>query len=547
MIFPIKVLADLGFEILATQGTAEVLRRNGVARHRRAQALRGRRPERRADHRAADPGRRDRPRGQHPARLVRAAARRASTATRSAPPRCWPNIPCITTVQGLGAAVQGIEALSRGDIGVRSLQDWAALALHGGCGRVTPYRAALRPRPDPGRPRAGAPRRASRAIRGRPARAARGVARPRPAPGRARWGSTSRPCSGLAAGFDKNAVGIDALGRARLRLRRGRHGHRRAAAGQPAAAAVPAARRPGGRQPDGLQQRRRRGGGRAARARRRRAAAPATGGRSASTSARPRSSPRTTARSADYAKCAGLLAPYADYLVVNVSSPNTPGLRDLQAVEKLEPLLAAVRRRADEPSPTDRVPLLVKIAPDLADDDVLAVADLAARVGLDGIIATNTTISRDGLRTPAAEVERAGAGGLSGAPLGDRSLEVLRLLRDRVGDEPHAGRRRRHRDRRGRPRAARGRCRPCCRPTPRSSTRAALAARVTARSPTAAARTHRRRRRHDEGDRTTDLRRPTPDAIDDRGRLCVGIDPHRRAARRVGAHRLRRRAWRSSR
>ena len=135
----------------------------------------------------------------------------------------------------------------------------------------------------------------------------------------------------------------------------------------------------------------------------------------------------------DYEKSAGLLAPYADYLVVNVSSPNTPGLRDLQAVEKLEPLLRAVRRRADEVT-TDRVPLLVKIAPDLSDDDVLAVADLATGLGLDGIIATNTTISRAGLATPAAEVEAIGAGGLSGRPLTERSLEVLRLLKGRVGD-----------------------------------------------------------------------------------------------------------------
>jgi dihydroorotate dehydrogenase len=81
-----------------------------------------------------------------------------------------------------------------------------------------------------------------------------------------------------------------------------------------------------------------------------------------------------------------------------------------------------------------RVPLLVKIAPDLADADVDAVADLALEVGLDGIIATNTTISRDGLASPAAEVAAAGAGGLSGAPLGPRSLAVLRLLRARAGD-----------------------------------------------------------------------------------------------------------------
>jgi dihydroorotate dehydrogenase len=138
---------------------------------------------------------------------------------------------------------------------------------------------------------------------------------------------------------------------------------------------------------------------------------------------------------ADYERSARLLAPYADYLVVNVSSPNTPGLRDLQAVERLQPLLEHVRRTADEACPDRRVPLLVKIAPDLADDDVLAVADLATAVGLDGITATNTTISRDGLRSSPAAVEAVGAGGLSGRPLTERALEVLRLLRDRVGPD----------------------------------------------------------------------------------------------------------------
>ena len=137
---------------------------------------------------------------------------------------------------------------------------------------------------------------------------------------------------------------------------------------------------------------------------------------------------------ADYAKSARLLAPYADYLVVNVSSPNTPGLRDLQAVERLRPLLEHVRRTADEVTAT-RLPLLVKIAPDLSDDDVLAVADLATAIGLDGIIATNTTISRAGLRTDAAQVDAMGAGGLSGRPLAARALEVLRLLRGRVPDD----------------------------------------------------------------------------------------------------------------
>ena len=136
---------------------------------------------------------------------------------------------------------------------------------------------------------------------------------------------------------------------------------------------------------------------------------------------------------ADYGKSTRLLAPYADYLVVNVSSPNTPGLRSLQAVEKLGPLLQHVRRTAD--AATDRrVPLLVKIAPDLADEDVLAVADLALEIGLDGIIATNTTISRDGLRSHPEEVEAIGAGGLSGRPLTARALGVMRLLKGRVGD-----------------------------------------------------------------------------------------------------------------
>jgi dihydroorotate dehydrogenase len=136
---------------------------------------------------------------------------------------------------------------------------------------------------------------------------------------------------------------------------------------------------------------------------------------------------------ADYVTSARLLAPLADYLVVNVSSPNTPGLRDLQAVEQLRPLLAAVRPAADA-SAGRRVPLLVKIAPDLADEDVLAVADLALELGLEGIVATNTTTSRQHLATPAEEVEALGAGGLSGPVLRERSLEVLRLLRSRVGD-----------------------------------------------------------------------------------------------------------------
>ncbi|MBO0846777.1 MAG: quinone-dependent dihydroorotate dehydrogenase [Nocardioides sp.] len=131
---------------------------------------------------------------------------------------------------------------------------------------------------------------------------------------------------------------------------------------------------------------------------------------------------------ADYAFSARLLAPYADYLVVNVSSPNTPGLRSLQTVDRLAPLVDEVRRVADDAAGRP-VPLCVKIAPDLCDEDVLAVGELARDRGLEGLIATNTTTSREGLRTATEAVAALGAGGLSGPVLRRRSTEVLRLLR----------------------------------------------------------------------------------------------------------------------
>jgi dihydroorotate dehydrogenase len=128
----------------------------------------------------------------------------------------------------------------------------------------------------------------------------------------------------------------------------------------------------------------------------------------------------------DYRQSARLLAPHADYLAVNVSSPNTPGLRSLQSVEALSPILAAVLEEARG------TPVLVKIAPDLANEDIAAVADLALDLGLAGVIATNTTIGRENLKTASKQVSASGAGGLSGAPLKERSLEVLRLLNARM-------------------------------------------------------------------------------------------------------------------
>ena len=378
MIFPIKVLADHGFEILATQGTAEVLRRNGVAGHGRAQALRGPGPERRADHRRADPRRRDRAGRQHAVRRhQRRLARLDGYEIRTAAVRA--NIPCITTVQGLGAAVQGIEALKRGDIGVRSLQDWARRS-----------RRAPRPRlPDSAvRPRASTPASTPRRRTTSAFRAIR-AARPGARAGRSHAGAT--PVRGDGPDLPERA-------RPGGRLRQERRRHRRAggarASGTSRSARSPASRSRAtrGRGCSGCRTDRavvnRMGfnndgaevGRRAAGAPR---GAPRPAGRcSASTSARPRSSPRTTRRGrADYEKSARLLAPYADYLVVNVSSPNTPGLRNLQAVEKLRPLLEHVRRVADEVTATTGVPLLVKIAPDLADEDVLEVADLALALG----------------------------------------------------------------------------------------------------------------------------------------------------------------------
>ncbi len=129
---------------------------------------------------------------------------------------------------------------------------------------------------------------------------------------------------------------------------------------------------------------------------------------------------------ADYRASLERLFPYGRYFVINVSSPNTPGLRGLQELDRLEPLLLAVREEAGS------VPLLVKIAPDLSDEEVRHLGGLVTRLGLDGVIATNTTLSREGLTTPKATVEAAGAGGLSGKPLARRSVQVLRILRESV-------------------------------------------------------------------------------------------------------------------
>lgn len=134
---------------------------------------------------------------------------------------------------------------------------------------------------------------------------------------------------------------------------------------------------------------------------------------------------------ADYVASFRAVADVADFVVVNVSSPNTKDLRALQAADVARPLFAAL---ASEALRFPRaVPILVKIAPDLTDDAIDAVCEEAKSAGLAGVVATNTTVSREGLSTPAAELSRIGAGGLSGKPLMSRALSVVHRVRANMG------------------------------------------------------------------------------------------------------------------
>ncbi|HEU4452466.1 MAG TPA: quinone-dependent dihydroorotate dehydrogenase [Longimicrobium sp.] len=145
----------------------------------------------------------------------------------------------------------------------------------------------------------------------------------------------------------------------------------------------------------------------------------------------------------DYLRSLELLEAFAAYLVVNVSSPNTPGLRQLQDAAPLRELLRAMRARGAELAAARGGaprPVLLKIAPDLTDAQVEEAVGIAREEGIAGIVATNTTISRDGLRTPRAEVEALGAGGISGAPVRIRAREVVsRIWRETEGKMPIVG------------------------------------------------------------------------------------------------------------
>lgn len=133
----------------------------------------------------------------------------------------------------------------------------------------------------------------------------------------------------------------------------------------------------------------------------------------------------------DYVACFHALDPYVDYFAVNVSSPNTPGLRALQEKEPLRNLLSAIKRLSQ--SSNKPKPVLLKIAPDLTNDQLDDVIEILLLTKTDGVIATNTTISREGLNTAEDVVKQMGSGGLSGAPLTKRSTEIIRYLRTKLG------------------------------------------------------------------------------------------------------------------
>jgi dihydroorotate dehydrogenase len=133
----------------------------------------------------------------------------------------------------------------------------------------------------------------------------------------------------------------------------------------------------------------------------------------------------------DYEFCFERLHPWVDYFVVNVSSPNTPGLRALQEKDSLKKILTLLQQRNNEKE--IQRPLLLKIAPDLSPSQVDDVIALALEIKLDGLVVSNTTIERSGLSTEANRVSRIGAGGLSGAPLREKNTALLRYITERTG------------------------------------------------------------------------------------------------------------------
>ena len=426
MVFPIKVLADLGFEILATQGTAEVLRRNGVRVEVVRKHFEGAGPEGEPTSVQLIACRQGGPRREHPARRLRwrvGPDRRLRDPHR----RGDGERPLHHDRPRAGGGRPG----HRGAAGRRHR---GAVAAGLGASPVTPYRLLFdrvltRVDPEVAHRLGFTALRAARPVLDRMPPAGR-RARPAGLPVRALGLDFPGPL-GLAAGFDKNAEGIDALaalgfsfvevgtvtgepqpGNPRPRLFRlpadravvNRMGFNND--GAEAVARRLAARR-AGRHGDVV-----------------------VGVNIGQTKAVPRRPARwpTTRR-------APACSRRTPTTWSSTSAPRTPrGCATCRQSTCWPPCCRRYGGRRRRSARTT-CPLLVKIAPDLADKDVLAVADLALDLHLDGIVATNTTTTRDGLRSTPAEVALAGPGGLSGPPVRARATEVLRLLRERVGPD----------------------------------------------------------------------------------------------------------------
>ena len=135
----------------------------------------------------------------------------------------------------------------------------------------------------------------------------------------------------------------------------------------------------------------------------------------------------------DYIKDFQALHDYVDYIAINISSPNTPNLRELQNKEPLKQLLTALKE--EDKKFEKSKPILLKIAPDLTNSQLDDIVEIVLEVGIDGVIATNTTISREGIDYSKEEIENFGNGGMSGKPLKDKSTEIIRYLHQKLGNK----------------------------------------------------------------------------------------------------------------
>jgi dihydroorotate dehydrogenase len=135
----------------------------------------------------------------------------------------------------------------------------------------------------------------------------------------------------------------------------------------------------------------------------------------------------------DYSICFKKLFPWVDYFVVNVSSPNTPGLRELQEKESLRKIMTSLQELNKKQA--NQKPVFLKIAPDLSQEQLDDVIGLAKEINLDGLLVSNTSISREGLVTPVETIMRIGAGGLSGKPIQKRSSELIRYVAEKTNHE----------------------------------------------------------------------------------------------------------------